>query len=347
MKNPFLDRKFTLVYAIVWLIIMIAQALAMIFFFEHDIISSIIQSIITSSSFALCGYGIWVVVKYNLNVENRFKSMLVVAISGVLIVLIWMAFNYVIENIIFKLSMGTIEFHRKHFFQFVVGIFLFSIFAMSYRMMILTQSYADKAASEEKLRSALTETKLSALKAYVNPHFLFNSLNSVNALITIEPEKAREMLVNLSEYFRYSLKQKDNTFISFKDELHYTFTYFEIEKLRFADRIKINTEIDEDAHSIDVPVMILQPLFENIIKHAVSESLGMITIDFKAKIEGGFLRISLLNNYDEDSIVNKGTGIGLSTTAERLALLYDKKDLFSYSRNDGNFKLWLDVPIKK
>ena len=218
---------------------------------------------------------------------------------------------------------------------------------MSYRMMILSQSYADKTASEEKLRTALTETKLSALKAYVNPHFLFNSLNSVNALITIEPEKARVMLVNLSEYFRYSSKQKDNTFIPFKDELHYTLTYFEIEKLRFADRIRLNTEIDEDAELFDVPVMILQPIFENIIKHAVSGSLGMITIDFKVKVEGEFLRISLLNNYDEDSIVNKGTGIGFSTTAQRLALLYDKKDLFSYSRNDGNFKLWLDIPIKK
>ncbi len=347
MKNPFLDRKFTLIYAIVWLIIIIAQAMAMIFFFEHDVISSIIQSVITSISFALCGYGIWVVVKYNLNVDNKIKSMFVVSVSGVLIVLLWMAFNFVVENIIFRLSMGAIEFHRRHVFQFVVGIFLFSIFAMSYRMMILSQSYADKAASEEKLRTALTETKLSALKAYVNPHFLFNSLNSVNALITIEPEKARVMLVNLSEYFRYSLKQKDNTFIPFKDELHYTLTYFEIEKLRFADRIRLNTEIDEDAELFDVPVMILQPIFENIIKHAVSGSLGMITIDFKVKVEGEFLRISLLNNYDEDSIVNKGTGIGFSTTAQRLALLYDKKDLFSYSRNDGNFKLWLDIPIKK
>ena len=191
----------------------------------------------------------------------------------------------------------------------------------------------------------LTESKLSTLKAYINPHFLFNSLNSVNALITSNPEQAREMLINLSEYFRYSLKQKDNNFINFADELHYTFTYFDIERLRFGERIVLKTDIDENISEIKVPVMILQPLFENIIKHAVAESLVQIIVNFNAKINNGFLEIDLENNYDEESIPTKGTGIGLDTTYERLHLIYQNKDLLNYSKNKGIFKLNLKIPI--
>jgi len=188
------------------------------------------------------------------------------------------------------------------------------------------------------------QLKQQLLQNQMNPHFLFNSINSVNALIATDPDKAREMLVNLSDYFRYSLKQKDINFISLEDELHYTFTYFEIEKLRFGDRIEVKIEMDENVKTTRLPVMILQPLFENVIKHAVSESLVTVHLLFTAKIEEGFLNIQLVNNYDPESVSRKGSGIGLSTTAERLSLIFGDKNLLNYSKRDGIFSVELKVP---
>jgi sensor histidine kinase YesM len=344
MRNPFSDRKFFAIYAIVWGLIIISQILILTLIVDLDFLSAFLQSIIQNGSFAALGFGIWYVVKYNISTERNIRAFLVFIISGLLIVIIWMGFNFVVENLIVKMSEGAIEFQRHHLYQFIIGVFLFSIFALSYRLLILLNNYNEKSKSEEKLKTLLTESKLNTLKAYINPHFLFNSINSVNALIATDPDKAREMLVNLSDYFRYSLKQKDINFISLEDELHYTFTYLEIEKLRFGDRIEVKIEMDENVKTTRLPVMILQPLFENVIKHAVSESLVTVHLSFTAKIEEGFLNMQLVNNYDPESVSRKGSGIGLSTTVERLNLIFGNKNLLNYSKRDGIFSVELKVP---
>lgn len=326
---------------------MISQILSLILFVDLTIHSAIIQAIIENVSFAAMGFGIWYVVKYNIGPERSFKALLIFFLSGLLVVLIWMGFNLIVENLVERLSNGLFLFERNHLFQFTAGVFIFSIIALSYRLLILFHNYNEKAKSEEKLKTLLTESKLNTLKAYINPHFLFNSLNSVNSLITTKPEEAREMLVNLSEYFRYSLKQKDINFISLEEEMHYTQTYFEIEKLRFGDKIETKIELDENAGKYKIPVMILQPLFENVIKHAVSESLFTINLSFSAKLIDKSLVITLINNYDEESISKRGTGIGLSATAERLHLLYGTKNLLNYSKKDGIFKVVLEIPYQK
>ncbi len=346
MQNPFLSRKFSTIYAIVWFVIIIAQIVILSIFTDSDTASVVIQSLIANFSFASLGFGIWFVVKYNLAHKNNIHTLLIFSISGIIVVGLWMGFNFIIQSMIMKLSNGSLNFNNHPLYQFTTGVFLYTIFVLIYRIMILFYKYAEKARSEEKLLKLVTETKLHALKAYINPHFLFNSLNSVNALITVNPEKAREMLVNLSEYFRYSLKQKDNSFIRLADEIHYTLTYFEIEKQRFGDKIDLVTEIDETCADVDVPVMILQPLFENIIKHAVSESLVDIKVKFIVKNEKDYLFISLSNNYDIDGVSRSGTGIGLRTTYERISLIYDQKDLTQYSRENGIFKVELRIPLK-
>jgi two-component system, LytTR family, sensor kinase len=345
MKNPFLNRTFSIIYAIVWLVIISSQIAILSLIADSDILSAIIQSFVANVSFAVLGLGIWFVVKYNLGHKGILQTIVVFLIAGMFVVGIWMGFNFVIQNLLFTLSEGRLIFMNHPLYQFTTGVFLYTIFVLVYRMMILFYKYGEKARSEEKLQKLVTETRLQALKAYINPHFLFNSLNSVNALITINPEKAREMLINLSEYFRYSLKQKDNSFISLEEEMHYTLTYFEIERLRFGDKLELNCNICPLCKEVKVPVMILQPLFENIIKHAVSESLSVVVADFKAEISGDFLVVSLSNNYDIDGISKKGTGIGLQTTYDRISLIYHKNDLMYYSRENGNFVVELKIPL--
>jgi len=329
----------------VWIIIILAQIAVLCFFSDCDLLSAIVQSFVSNMSFAFLGVGIWFVVKYNFITKYHFKTVLVFVLSGLLLIGLWMGFNFVLQNLISKMSEDSLVFNTYPFYQFTTGVFLYTILILVYRMLILFYKYTEKARSEEKLQKLVTETKLHALKAYINPHFLFNSLNSVNALISSDPEKAREMLVNLSDYFRYSLKQKDNQFINFEDEVHYTLTYFGIEQQRFGEKIDFNQDVCPECRQVKVPVMILQPLFENIIKHAVSESLVTIKVSFFAKVTDEFLNIEISNNYDIDGISKKGTGIGLATTYERLSLIYRRKDLLEYSANGGFFKVNIRIPI--
>ena len=345
MKNPFLNRKFSIIYAIVWVVIISSQIAILSLIADVDLASAIIQSLVSNISFLVLGFGIWFVVKYNLGHKGIFQTITALLISGLIVIGIWMGFNFVMQHLIFKLSNGSIIFVNHPFYQFTTGIFLYTILVLIFRLLILFHKYAEKAKSEEKLQKLLTETKLNVLKAYINPHFLFNSLNSVNALISSNPEKARDMLVNLSDYFRYSLKQKDNQFVSFEEELHYTLTYFKIEQQRFTEKINFKLDICEDCNNIPVPVMLLQPLFENIIKHAVAESLVTINIDFRANIVDNFLNIELINNYDKDGISKKGTGIGLTTTSERLSIIYKRYDLIEYIKQDEIFKVIIKIPI--
>lgn len=345
MRNPFLNSTFSITYAIVWVIIIISQTIILNLVLDFGFASALTQSLIANLSFAALGFGVWFVVKYNLKHRHVFETILVFFISGAVVVSLWMVFIFIMQNLIVKLTNGLLVFDNYQFYQFTVGVFIYTILVLVYRLMILFYKYAEKARSEEKLQKLVTETKLHALKAYVNPHFLFNSLNSVNALITSDPVRAREMLINLSEYFRYSLKQKDNSFISLKEELHYTQTYFDIERQRFGEKLQLSIELCEKCEDIKVPVMILQPLFENIIKHAVAESLATIYTEFSAEINDDFLVIILKNNYDIDGISKKGTGIGLQTTYDRVSLIYQRNDLMNFSRDDGFFMVELRIPI--
>lgn len=345
MQNPFLNKNFIKVYVVAWLIIAIIQ-----FLFSHLImgfspLSATFQSITSNLSFAILGFGIWFVVKYKTPKKNKIQILLMFFFAGILVVGIWMGINYIISNLLFKISSGLVIFKNNILGQIIIGSLLYIILILIYHLMIIVSKYTEKSISEERLQNLLTETKLNALKAYINPHFLFNSLNSVNALITENPKKAREMLINLSEYFRYSLKQKDNTFVNFEDELKNALTYLEIERLRFSDRIILNMHIDEKGNNVKVPVMILQPLFENIIKHSVSESFEPIKVNFKSKMKQDYLEVIINNTYDKDSISKKGTGIGLSTNIERFRLIYQRNDLIEISKNDKTFEIILKIPI--
>lgn len=349
MQNPFLNRNFINIYVIAWAVIIVIQFLFSFLIFKHDPLSSALQSFFSNAIFATLGFGIWPVVKFNNPGKGRYslQTLFKIFLAGIFVIFVWIVSSFVIDNLLFKISSGSINFQRHPLLQFISGCFLYIILILIYYVLILFSQYAEKSLSEERLENLLTETKLNALKAYINPHFLFNSLNSVNALISINPEKAREMLINLSDYFRYSLKQKDNTFVDFKNELYNALTYFEIEKLRFGDRVTLKMDIDENTYPVKVPVMILQPLFENIIKHAVSESFDIINIDFIAKVHNETLIVSLINNYDKDAISHKGTGIGLSTNYERFYLMYNRKDLIDVSKIDGIFKVVLKIPINQ
>jgi LytS/YehU family sensor histidine kinase len=204
---------------------------------------------------------------------------------------------------------------------------------------------AEKSTREARLESLVKETELKMLRSQINPHFLFNSLNSVSSLTITDPEKAREMVIKLSEFMRYALSGKDEKLVELKNELDNLKLYLEIEKVRFGSRLITEENVAVDCLEIPIPVMLLQPLYENAIKHGVYESTENIRIITVAERKGEFLEITISNNYDPASVPAKGTGTGILNVSRRLDLFYGKSGTITTKKDNGIFIVKLFIPF--
>ena len=185
----------------------------------------------------------------------------------------------------------------------------------------------ERARREAQLVKQLVEAELRALRAQVNPHFLFNSLNSVAALITAEPRAAEEMIIRLAKIFRHVLTHHDRPFSSINEEISFLETYLEIEKVRFGERLQVNFDIQESVAQLTVPTLILQPLVENSIKHGLGPKVGENQLTIRARQRTDYLELTVEDNGVGASVPKKvseqgSTGLGLRNVEERLQTVY-------------------------
>jgi LytS/YehU family sensor histidine kinase len=166
----------------------------------------------------------------------------------------------------------------------------------------------------------------------------------MSALTTIDPDRARSMILKLADFLRYTLANNGKDKNRLEEELKNIKLYLDIEKIRFEDKFDYIEEIDEGILDLKVPNMILQPLFENAIKHAVYDSLDKILIKLKCKVENNFLKISLENNFENTS-PKKGAGIGLQNIKSRLELYYGEKNLMDIKKEGDIFSVILYIPV--
>lgn len=181
---------------------------------------------------------------------------------------------------------------------------------------------------EQQLRELNFQSEINALKTQIEPHFLFNTLNSISASVPPSLEKTRILIAQLADTFRYALRVNESRFVTLGEELEFMKTWLALEQQRFGPRLKIYYEIDDLVLNVLVPPMLLQPLVENALNHGIAEKLegGSVTITCKVK-PNNLIYIAVSDtgvgcNGDLDEIMNKG--VGLSNTAKRLHLLYNK-----------------------
>jgi two-component system, LytTR family, sensor kinase len=189
------------------------------------------------------------------------------------------------------------------------------------------------------------DAELYKLRMQIQPHFLFNSLNSITALISLDPPKARKMIQQLSEFLRATLRKEDKELISLSDELHYIQVYLEIEKVRFGDRLNTHFNIPENCLALKVPNLILQPVLENAIKYGLYNQIGDIDITLSAEYNGNELQLSIANPFDASEVpINKGTGFGLNSIKRRLQLVYGSANLLQIEQTNTIFTTRLTIP---
>lgn len=203
---------------------------------------------------------------------------------------------------------------------------------------------------EQEIRKADAErlardAELFRLRQQLQPHFLFNSLNSISALVTLQPTQARKMIQQLSDFLRGTLRKDEQQWISLEEELQHLQLYLEIEKVRFGHRL--NTEIVQgpEAGKFMIPHMLLQPVVENAIKFGLYDTTDAITIRVSALVIDHYLVISISNPYDpETSSPRQGTGFGLHSAQRRLYLLYARNDLLTTQTDQNIFTTTIKLP---
>lgn len=208
---------------------------------------------------------------------------------------------------------------------------------------------------EEQTR-LLLEARLDALQRQINPHFLFNTLNSIASLVRFEPELAREMVVKLANILRVLLKQRD-AFVPFRDELAFTDDYLAIEVVRFGEKLQVVKEIAPETENLQVPSMLLQPLIENSIKHGLEPRISGGTVTLRSRMAGECLRIEVEDDgvgiapeasavSPVSGLVRPGTGIGMRNVRERLEVLFGTAaQLQIESRPGRGTRVSIEMPV--
>jgi LytS/YehU family sensor histidine kinase len=201
--------------------------------------------------------------------------------------------------------------------------------------------------ARERLRTALTEAQLHALRQQLRPHFLFNTLNTLLPLIEENPELARNTVYMLGDLLRLNLKTEPEQSIALETEIDMLERYLAIERMRFGERLSVSFEIDPEVRQARVPTFLLQPLVENAIKHGIGRNPGSESISLKARRENGRLKIEIVNDGigPASSRSPDRHGIGLKNTRERLALLYGSNHLFDLALTNGSATLSIAIPL--
>ena len=212
----------------------------------------------------------------------------------------------------------------------------------------------DKTAAEmeecvESLRSQemnrlVSQAELRALQSQINPHFLFNALNTLYGTIPREAAAARRIVLNLAEIFRYFL-QSDKTFVPLAQEMQIVRAYLEIEQSRLGNRLQVRVDVDDEVLAVPIPVLSIQPLVENAIKHGVALQSGPGYVRVKAACHDGELRVSVENSNADGAVATSGAGVGLQNVRRRLEICYGASSQLALSLNPQSAVAEFSIPL--
>ncbi len=347
MKHPVLQNRVRLiVWWLIWLFLAGGQSL--LFYYAYGSFSNIgiIDSILSLLIYSGIALSLW----YPFSFFNSSKPSVPVLVgnliaSGAVSVIIWVLVTKLIMQSVLPEGNNYQAYYDATFsYRVGTGVFIYGLIILSYFLFISLTNLSEKNAKEARLESLVKETELKMLRSQINPHFLFNSLNSISSLTVTDPEKARTMVVKLSDFMRYALSRKDEQPVSLQSELDNLRLYLEIEKVRFGEKLTTEENIETNCLDFKLPVMLLQPLYENAVKHGVYESTETVRIITEARMIDGFIEIIIKNNYDTVPSLRKGTGTGLLNVTRRLELFYGNKASIKTTKENNIYTVTLYIP---
>jgi two-component system, LytTR family, sensor histidine kinase AlgZ len=227
---------------------------------------------------------------------------------------------------------------------FSTGILLYLLSLALHSALLAVEATRDAERRALELQVLAREAELKALRAQIHPHFLFNSLNSISALVGTDPPRAREMCLYLSEFLRKSLALGERKSIPVGEEVALAKAYLEVEGLRFGSRLTVEEDLETGGQECLVPPLLLQPLVENAVRHGIATRIEGGVIRLEARRTGNRLRILIENPFDPDAPSRRGSGVGLANVRSRLAARYGSEALFAARRLADRYLVVLSMP---
>lgn len=345
-RNLVFNKTFLRNYLVFALVVSLVLFILIHFRYDIPVLFAATDAII--SVFVLCAMllSLYFVVKF-----ARTRSLTSLAsirnsvFAGLLIVVAWLFLTrWFLDNLFYNYHLYSDFLYTSQALRFIAGLFSASLVYLSFFLIIYQESVKEALQRESELRELVQKTELQALKNQLNPHFIYNSLNSISSLTVYSPEKAREMLGLLSDFLRIALRQDAMQMSRLADEIKNTQLYLQIEKVRFEEKLGWEFVVKEEHLNIKVPVMILQPLFENAVKHGVQQCPDPIPVKLSTEMGSNMLEIHIENAFDKSFQRFKGEGVGLENVRNRLRLIYGRSDLLVTGIQDSVFRATLKIP---
>lgn len=344
------ERRVFFLYLSVWMIV--AALLAALL---HSTGMPLVEAILLSIPMCLvysfmCLASYYLCRTFPLHRVNIARLLVIHPIAAVLTTSVWISLGKTWAS--FLSELGTFPEINEHFglqipLIVTIGITLFLLAVAVHYAIIAFRESREAERHTMELRLLAQEAELKALRAQINPHFLFNSLNSISALTSQDPQSARTMTLRLADFLRKTLALGARNAITFREELDLTRAFLAIEQVRFGSRLSLNLSTPEGTLDCTVPPLVLQPLVENAIGHGIGHLVEGGTITLEAEISGPRLRIVVRNPVDPARVSQNGQGIGLQNVRSRLRALYEDDGRLDVRRAEDQFEVEINIPSSR
>lgn len=339
--SPFSVRRFLIIFIIAW-IALIADHAALLYTYDLPFRAALTDSLI--SNILLLGICLLVIntIRYYVPQKNQYMNIIIMCL---VLTMIWL----LISRWLLSITLDKFEGYNQLLMHSVVIRFsiAFLIVGITTTIAIIWYTWQEQQRIEKReaeMERLNKEAELFKIRQQLQPHFLFNSLNSINALIALRPDEARKMVQQLSDFLRGTIRKEENQFISFQEEIEYLKLYLEIEKVRFGYRLTTELDIANETLNWRLPALLAQPLMENAIKFGLYGTTGKVLIRMKAVIDKDHLAVTITNPFDPDMQMPPGTGFGLKSVQRRLYLLFGRSDLIEIQKTSGEFIVVFRIP---
>ena len=340
--SPLSTFRFRFIFILFWLAIMGDHAIVLHWFgLSWNI--SIIDSLVSNSLLLMAGLLVMNTLRYYLPRKESYIHLLAWAIFLTVVIII--LDGWILKSIFSNDHEYALLLHHSLAVRISLDFLLLSCLILVSVLWYHQLEMKEQDEIKEDAEKLAKEAELFKLRQQLQPHFLFNSLNSINALIGSRPEEARKMVQQLSDFLRGTIKKEEKQWVTLQEELQYLNLYLDIEKVRFGNRLSTVIEADETTRPLKLPALLLQPIVENAIKFGLYDTTGDTVIKIFAAKEDNNLLIKVQNPFDpETSSPQQGTGFGLKSVQRRLYLLFARNDLLKTAIKENIFTTTVKIP---
>ena len=350
MNHPIADnRHLQILYGLFWSLLALMQGMFLYHFYQTSPWLAAADASVYMLFYAILGLGLWYAVRFNEVEKNDIGNLIITHLitAAVTLTVVLLAGYYLLQLMPPVGDEYNAIFFKTLFWRVLAGLFIYMLLILFYYLYVYYNNFMEKITAEADLKFSARTAELNALKNQINPHFLFNSLNSISALTVNDPDKARDMIAKLSDFLRFSISEKAGEMRRFPEEMENMVKYLDIERVRFGNRLQVVQDISPNCENAMLPSLILQPVLENALKYGLKDALGKTKVRIMAECFHGFLKIQIENDFHtKQKKKQAGEGIGLQNISERMKLIYGRSDLVVIKNENGKFIVTLSFPQK-